>query len=223
MPGSVAAACSTAASRMACARLPNRVLHVTCLTKFRTRKPSTRSDRLVELQGIHRHNLHGVDARIPLGVLTAVTGISGSGKSSLIAQALPELVLLHLGHEPEDDAAESATSEGPAVVEATGGHLAGDVDAIQRLVQVDQKPIGRTPRSNLATYTGLFDHVRKLFAATPDARRRRYDAGRFSFNVAKGAARLARAKVSLAWNCCSCLACTRRARPAMARATTRPR
>ena len=127
-----------------------------------------------------------MNARIPLGVLTAVTGISGSGKSSLVAQALPELVLLHLGHEPEDDVAESATSEGPAVIEATGGHLAGDVDAVQRLVQVDQKPIGRTPRSNLATYTGLFDHVRKLFAATPDARRRRYDAGRFSFNVAKG-------------------------------------
>ncbi len=139
----------------------------------------------LEMQGIHRHNLRGVDARIPLGVLTAVTGISGSGKSSLVAQALPELLLLHLGHEPEDDA-DSATSEGPAVIEATGGHLAGDVDALQRLVQVDQKPIGRTPRSNLATYTGLFDHVRKLFAATPDARRRRYDAGRFSFNVAKG-------------------------------------
>ena len=64
----------------------------------------------LELQGVHRHNLHGVDARIPLGVLTAVTGISGSGKSSLVAQALPELVLLHLGHEPEDDVAESATS-----------------------------------------------------------------------------------------------------------------
>ncbi|OZI34754.1 excinuclease ABC subunit A [Bordetella genomosp. 10] len=139
----------------------------------------------LELKGIHRHNLHGVDARIPLGVLTAVTGISGSGKSSLVAQALPELMLLHLGHEPEDEAAEGASDE-PPVIETTQGHLAGDVDAVQRLVQVDQKPIGRTPRSNLATYTGLFDHVRKLFAATPDARRRRYDAGRFSFNVAKG-------------------------------------
>ena len=105
----------------------------------------------LELQGIHRHNLHGVDARIPLGLLTAVTGISGSGKSSLVAQALPELVLLHLGHEPEDDATEGDTGEGPAVIETTGGHLAGDVDAVRRLVQVDQKPIGRTPRSNLAT------------------------------------------------------------------------
>lgn len=150
--------------------------------RSRGRKPAG----WLELQGIHRHNLHGVDARIPLGVLTAVTGISGSGKSSLVAQALPELVLLHLGHEPGDDAADNADSEGPAVIEVTGGHLAGDLDAVQRLVQVDQKPIGRTPRSNLATYTGLFDHVRKLFATTPDARRRRYDAGRFSFNVAKG-------------------------------------
>ncbi|KPA90068.1 Excinuclease ATPase subunit [Pseudomonas asplenii] len=140
----------------------------------------------LELHGIRRHNLHGVDARIPLGVLTAVTGISGSGKSSLFAQALPELLLLHLGHEPQDDAAESAEGEGPTVLEVTGGHLAGDLEVVQRLVQVDQKPIGRTPRSNLATYTGLFDHVRKLFAATPDARRHRYDAGRFSFNVPKG-------------------------------------
>ncbi len=138
------------------------------------------------LKGIHRHNLHGVDAQVPLGLLTAVTGISGSGKSSLMAQALPELMLLHLGHEPVDDSADSTPADGPTVIEATRGQLAGDVDAIQRVVQVDQKPIGRTPRSNLATYTGLFDHVRKLFAATPDARRRRFDAGRFSFNVAKG-------------------------------------
>ncbi|HWK76079.1 MAG TPA: excinuclease ABC subunit UvrA [Povalibacter sp.] len=147
----------------------------------RGRKPSG----WLELQAIHRHNLHGVDARIPLGAFTAVTGISGSGKSSLFAQALPELVRLRLGHEPEDDSEDGAI-EGPSVIETTRGHLAGDVDTVQRLVQVDQKPIGRTPRSNLATYTGLFDHVRKLFAATPDARRRRYDAGRFSFNVPKG-------------------------------------
>lgn len=140
----------------------------------------------LELQGINRHNLHGIDASIPLGGLTAVTGVSGSGKSSLVAQALPELVLLHLGGEPEDNDAENGTDDGPAVIEVTGGHLAGDIDAIQRLVQVDQKPIGRTPRSNLATYTGLFDHVRKLFAATPEARKHRYNAGRFSFNVAKG-------------------------------------
>jgi len=140
----------------------------------------------LELKDIHRHNLKGVDAQVPLGVLTAVTGISGSGKSSLMAQALPELVLLHLGHEPAEDTADTPPADGPTVIEATRGRLAGDVDALQRVVQVDQKPIGRTPRSNLATYTGLFDHVRKLFAATPTARRRRFDAGRFSFNVAKG-------------------------------------
>src|SRR4029078_6763237 len=66
------------------------------------------------------------------------------------------------------------------------GHISGDLHEIKRLVRVDQKPIGRTPRSNLATYTGLFDHVRKLFAATKTARARHYDAGRFSFNVTKG-------------------------------------
>ncbi|MDV3468278.1 excinuclease ABC subunit UvrA [Stenotrophomonas sp. C3(2023)] len=142
--------------------------------------------RWLELRGIHRHNLRGVDVQVPLGLLTAVTGISGSGKSSLMAQALPELMLLHLGHEPVEEANEGAQAEGPAMVELTQGRLAGEVEAIQRVVQVDQKPIGRTPRSNLATYTGLFDHVRKLFAATPAARRRRFDAGRFSFNVAKG-------------------------------------
>jgi len=144
------------------------------------------ADSWLELQDIHRHNLKGVDAQVPLGLLTAVTGISGSGKSSLMAQALPELMLLHLGHEPVEDTVDSTPTDGPTVIEATRGRLAGDVDAIQRVVQVDQKPIGRTPRSNLATYTGLFDHVRKLFAATPAARRRKFDAGRFSFNVAKG-------------------------------------
>src|SRR4029079_8088700 len=71
-------------------------------------------------------------------------------------------------------------------VDTLGGEITGDLGGIKRLVVVDQRPIGRTPRSNLATYTGLFDQVRKLFAATKQARSRKYDAGRFSFNVAKG-------------------------------------
>ena len=137
------------------------------------------------LEGIVRNNLNRLDARLPLGVLTAVVGISGSGKSSLVSQALVELVRNHLGHEVEEP--ETDADEGlPTLTEQTQGRLAGGMDRIGRLVRVDQKPIGRTPRSNLATYTGLFDAVRKLYAATPMARSRRYDAGRFSFNVAKG-------------------------------------
>ena len=148
-------------------------------------KPPRVPSRWLELRGLTRNNLHDLDARFPLGLFTAVTGVSGSGKSSLVSQALVELVCAHLGHEPEhveDDAEEAA----PEVVLPTRGRLHAGADAIRRLVRVDQKPIGRTPRSNLATYTGLFDAVRKLYAATPAARRRRYDAGRFSFNVAKG-------------------------------------
>ncbi|CAG1018932.1 UvrABC system protein A [Burkholderiaceae bacterium] len=139
----------------------------------------------LELRGITRNNLHRLDARIPLGVLVAVTGVSGSGKSSLVSQALVELVCAHLGHEPERDDAEGEDGE-PSVAAATAGRIEAGLEHVKRLVRVDQRPIGRTPRSNLATYTGLFDGVRKLFAATPAARARRYDAGRFSFNVAKG-------------------------------------
>ena len=138
----------------------------------------------LELRDIRRHNLRGLDVRIPLGVLCAVTGVSGSGKSSLVAQALVELVRAHLGHEASDEEAAGELLE--RLPDPTGGHLGKGAEKIGRLVEVDQKPIGRTPRSNLATYTGLFDHVRKLFAATRQARARKYDAGRFSFNVAKG-------------------------------------
>lgn len=143
----------------------------------------------LELEGITRNNLDSLEARIPLGVFTAVTGVSGSGKSSLVSQALVELVSEQLGHEPPVEADDDAL--GPEGIDSsslamTSGRIACGMQAIKRLVRVDQKPIGRTPRSNLATYTGLFDHVRKLFAATPAARSRRYDAGRFSFNVAKG-------------------------------------
>ena len=141
----------------------------------------------LRLEGVSRNNLKQVDCAIPLGVMTTVTGISGSGKSSLISQALVDLVAAALGTPAapdEETDAEAALEDRP--VAATEGRILGGLAGIRRLIEVDQKPIGRTPRSNLATYTGLFDHVRALFAATPEARTRRYDAGRFSFNVAKG-------------------------------------
>ncbi|RUP22707.1 excinuclease ABC subunit UvrA [Methylobacterium sp.] len=138
----------------------------------------------LRLEGIVRNNLRDVSVAFPLGCLTAVTGISGSGKSSLVSQALLDLVGDRLGRPVDtDDEPDDPLDAAPGPTE---GRIAGGLEGIRRLVQVDQKPIGRTPRSNLATYTGLFDGVRKLFAATPEARRRRYDAGRFSFNVAKG-------------------------------------
>jgi len=136
----------------------------------------------LRLTDVTRNNLVHLDAAFPLGVFTSVTGVSGSGKSSLVSQVLVELVAGQLGHalQPDEDGLERAA------VETLGGRITAGMEAIKRLVQVDQKPIGRTPRSNLATYTGLFDHARKLFADTETARARRYDAGRFSFNVAKG-------------------------------------
>ncbi|WP_141057724.1 excinuclease ABC subunit UvrA [Stenotrophomonas rhizophila] len=139
----------------------------------------------LELRGIHRNNLHGLDARFPIGAFTAVTGVSGSGKSSLVSQALVELVSEHVGHEPVREEPDSELPV-PSSIERTRGRLHAGARHITRLVNVDQKPIGRTPRSNLATYTGLFDHVRRLFAATRTAKARRYSAGRFSFNVAQG-------------------------------------
>ncbi|WP_426105002.1 excinuclease ABC subunit A [Massilia sp. TSP1-1-2] len=143
----------------------------------------------LRLEGVTRNNLHGLDVDLPLGVLASVTGVSGSGKSTLVSQVLVELVCAELGQEgwPEavPDAQEGEALEQDAAI-PTEGRIVDGMAHIKRLVRVDQKPIGRTPRSNLATYTGLFDHVRKLFAATSMARARRYDAGRFSFNVAKG-------------------------------------
>ncbi|MBD5653764.1 MAG: excinuclease ABC subunit UvrA, partial [Candidatus Eremiobacteraeota bacterium] len=139
----------------------------------------------LRLAGVTRNNLHELDAAFPLGVLTTVTGVSGSGKSSLVSQALVELVAERLGDESFTVAEEGEELERAPEVRS-GGRIASGMEHIRRLVRVDQKPIGRTPRSNLATYTGLFDSVRKLFAATKQARARRFDAGRFSFNVAKG-------------------------------------
>ncbi|MFG2994922.1 ABC transporter [Streptomyces sp. NPDC048340] len=114
---------------------------------------------VVRLSGVDRHNLRDVSAEFPLGVFTAVTGVSGSGKSTLVGQVLAREV---------------------------AERLADPGFPVRRLVEVDQKPIGRTPRSNLATYTGLFDVVRKLFTAAPESKARGWKAGRFSFNVPGG-------------------------------------
>jgi excinuclease ABC subunit A len=139
---------------------------------------------LLHLRGVSRHNLHGLDVDIPLGVLTTVTGVSGSGKSTLVSQVLTELVADALGHASAEE--EELGPEPAPAPTSTAGAIVSGLERIKRFVQVDQKPIGRTPRSNLATYTGLFDAVRALFAQTRDARARKYDASRFSFNVGKG-------------------------------------
>ncbi len=137
------------------------------------------------LKDVTRNNLTNLDVSFPLGVLTSVTGVSGSGKSSLVSQVLVELMSDHLGNAiPSEDHLEDALQQ-DTVATLTGGITDG-AEHIKRMVVVNQKPIGRTPRSNLATYTGLFDVVRKLFAATELAKSRRYTAGRFSFNVGKG-------------------------------------
>jgi len=139
----------------------------------------------LRLAEITRNNLHRLAASFPLSVLTAVTGVSGSGKSTLVSQALVELVAERLGQKIAAEEEESENLEDTPVV-TQSGRIVDGMQHIRRLVVVDQKPIGRTPRSNLATYTGLFDYVRRLFASTRLGRARKYDAGRFSFNVAKG-------------------------------------
>ena len=146
------------------------------------RKPSG----WLRLEGVTRNNLNNLSVEFPLGCFTSVTGVSGSGKSSLVSQALLELVGAQLGRGASSDAEPEELNLEDDTPQTSTGQISAGLESIKRLVQVDQKPIGRTPRSNLATYTGLFDHVRKLFAATPQAREADYDAGQFSFNVAKG-------------------------------------
>lgn len=139
----------------------------------------------LKLENISRNNLSDFSVAFPLGVLTCVTGVSGSGKSTLVSQVLVELVSDSLGHTSPLESDEDDILQEEAPLELKGFIVSG-MDIIKRLIRVDQKPIGRTPRSNLATYTGLFDAVRKTFATTKMAKARKYDAGRFSFNVGKG-------------------------------------
>lgn len=158
--------------------------------EIRSEEPRTARGELV-VEDISFHNLDRVEAKIGLGLLTAVTGVSGSGKSSLLA-AVEAAVAEQLGSRDETDAAEDADElPGEELPDAESAPTWGEVrvtgdGAPRRLVRISQKPIGRTVRSTLATYTGLYDHVRKRFAAEPDAKSRGFGPGRFSFNVAEG-------------------------------------
>jgi excinuclease ABC subunit A len=140
---------------------------------LRIEVPATRrqSDRFIRLSGCRENNLKGIDVNIPIGVLTVITGVSGSGKSTLIYETLYRALMqeLHDSRESPGDY-ESLTFD----------------DEIDKVIVIDQSPIGRTPRSNPATYTKVFDDIRKIFAETKEAKVRGYKPGRFSFNLKGG-------------------------------------
>ncbi|MGH3712107.1 MAG: excinuclease ABC subunit UvrA [Micromonosporaceae bacterium] len=134
------------------------------------RRPQN-SERELVVQGAREHNLRGIDVSFPLGQFISVTGVSGSGKSTLVNDILYAVLANQIN--------------GARIAPGRHTRITG-LDQVDKVVGVDQSPIGRTPRSNPATYTGVFDHIRKLFAATTEAKIRGYQPGRFSFNVKGG-------------------------------------
>jgi len=134
-------------------------------------KTVRKSEEFIRLKGCQEHNLKGIDVEIPIGVLTLITGVSGSGKSTLIYEILYKGLMKGL-HNSRDK---------------PGKHDSIEFDSeIDKVIVIDQSPIGKTPRSNPATYTKVFDEIRKLFAQTPEAKLRGYKPGRFSFNIKGG-------------------------------------
>ncbi|MBA3736956.1 MAG: excinuclease ABC subunit UvrA [Actinobacteria bacterium] len=128
-------------------------------------------DRWLRLEGVRQHNLKDITARIPLGVFVCITGVSGSGKSTLVQDVLLRALMQKVYRS--------------RLLPGKHRRMVG-WEQVDKVIDIDQSPIGRTPRSNPATYTGVFDHVRKLFAQVPEARLRGYQPGRFSFNVRGG-------------------------------------
>ena len=127
--------------------------------------------RAIEVKGATEHNLKNINVKFPLGQFVCVTGVSGSGKSTLVNEILYKTIAREL----------NGSNEKPGKCKEIKG-----IDNIDKIINIDQSPIGRTPRSNPATYTGVFDFIRDIFAGTNEAKMRGYDKGRFSFNVAGG-------------------------------------
>jgi excinuclease ABC subunit A len=133
--------------------------------------PRPTNGKAITVLGAHANNLRGIDVTFPLGVITVVTGVSGSGKSTLINDILYKALARQLYRSREEPGAHKAVS---------------GAEHIDKVIRIDQSPIGRTPRSNPATYTGVFTNIRDLYAMLPESRERGYKAGRFSFNVSGG-------------------------------------
>ena len=136
----------------------------------KTRRKAVKS-KCIEVKGATEHNLKNIDVKFPLGVFTCVTGVSGSGKSTLVNEILYKTVAQKL----------NGANEKPGKCKTVKG-----IENIDKIINIDQSPIGRTPRSNSATYTGVFDEIRNIFAETNEAKLRGYGKGRFSFNVPGG-------------------------------------